>query len=118
MKKILLILFYVMFNSVSAQSLNYLEEITINTNEGIIIKAPKSAADLSIENLSNEKVSLISSLKVPNYIMQKSLFSYVLPKKGYLYIFNYSSLDIIIRVKIESKRKFVIRKTKYIDNNQ
>lgn len=118
MKKIFLIIVYLMFNSLYAQSLKYLEEITLESNEGIMIKAPKSASDLSIENLSDEKASIISSLKVPNYITQKSLFSYMLPKKGSIYIFNNNISEIVLRIGIESKKKIVIKKTNYIDNNQ
>lgn len=84
MKNIFLLLFSVIFYSCNYNQFvsNHKDkEITINSNDAIMIYTHKSATFLEIQNLSDQKISLNSSLKVPEFILPKSLFTYTIHKK-------------------------------------
>ncbi|AKK72566.1 hypothetical protein OK18_07940 [Chryseobacterium gallinarum] len=112
MKSLFVAIFFLILDNFCCQSVKYLQNVIIPSHEGMLIRAPKSAAHMQIKNLSFEKVVLNSPLKVPDYILSKSEFSYVLPKKGYIYFYNYSASDITIQLDIESKKQFIIEKLK------
>lgn len=89
-------------------------------NATIILKAKeilkfdfyKSSANLTIENLSDSEISILSNLKTKNFIKPSSIFKYRVPKKGKMEFFNPHNKCIQMKYLIVSKSEFKMKITK------
>ncbi|MBD3905878.1 hypothetical protein NAL32_15235 [Chryseobacterium sp. Ch-15] len=82
--------------------------ITIAPNESITINKVKAPVTLEIKNLSDEKISLVSVLDIPNEISGKSEFKYRLPKKGTLKLENRNTKSVSIYLHYSSSQAIIV----------
>jgi hypothetical protein len=82
--------------------------MTIAPNDSIIINKVKAPATLSIKNLSNENVELVSELSMQKKIEALSDFSYRLPKKGQLILFNSNAKPVSVNLHYSSNKSIMI----------
>ncbi|WP_312083679.1 hypothetical protein [Epilithonimonas hominis] len=82
--------------------------MTIESGDSIIINKVKSPVTLSIKNLSNEKVELVSELKMQKNIEAQSEFNYRLPKRNHLILVNPNAEPISIHLHYASSKPILI----------
>lgn len=82
--------------------------MTIDSGDSIIINKVKSPATLSIKNLSNGKVELISELSMQKNLEALSEFNYRLPKKANLILVNPNAEPISIHLHYASSKPILI----------
>jgi len=82
--------------------------MTIASGDSIIINKIKAPATLSIKNLSNEKVELVSELSMQKKIDSQSEFNYRLPKKSNLILVNPNAESVSIHLHYASNKPIFI----------
>lgn len=82
--------------------------MTIAPNESITINKVKAPVTLEIENLSDEKIALVSELKIPSEILGKSEFRYRLPKKSSLMLENRNTKPVSIYLHYYSSQPIIV----------
>ncbi|MEG1590762.1 MULTISPECIES: hypothetical protein [unclassified Chryseobacterium] len=82
--------------------------MTIAPNESITINKVKAPVTLEIENLSDEKIALVSELKIPSEILSKSEFKYRLPKKSSLKLENRNTKPVSIYLHYYSSQPIIV----------
>lgn len=82
--------------------------MTISPNESINIDKVKEPATIEIENLSDEKIALVSELKIPSEISGKSEFKYRLPKKSSLKLENRNAKPVSIYLHYYSSQPIIV----------
>ena len=82
--------------------------ITIAPNESINIHKVKAPVTLEIKNLSDEKIALVSELKIPSEILGKSEFKYRLPKKSSLKLENRNTKPVSIYLHYYSSQAIIV----------
>lgn len=82
--------------------------MTIAPNESITINKVKAPVTLEIENLSDEKIALVSELKIPSEILGKSEFKYRLPKKSSLKLENRNTKSVSIYLHYYSSQPIIV----------
>ncbi len=82
--------------------------ITIVPNESINIHKVKAPVTLEIKNLSDEKIALVSELKIPSEILGKSEFKYRLPKKSTLKLENRNTVPVSIYLHYYSSQAIIV----------
>lgn len=82
--------------------------MTIAPNESITINKVKAPVTLEIKNLSDEKINLVSDIKVPAEISGKSELKYRLPKKSSLKLENKNATSVSIYLHYYSSKSIFI----------
>lgn len=82
--------------------------ITIAPSESININKVKAPVTLEIKNLSDEKITLVSELKIPSEILGKSEFKYKLPKKSTLKLENRNTVPVSIYLHYYSSQPIIV----------
>jgi len=82
--------------------------ITIAPKESFDIDKVKAPVTLEIKNLSDEKITLVSTLDVPNEITAKSEFKYRLPKKAILRLENRNTTPVSIYLHYSSSKSIIV----------
>ncbi|MFY1046093.1 hypothetical protein [Chryseobacterium sp. GP-SGM7] len=84
------------------------KKLTIASGDSLTISTVKSPASLSIKNLSDEKVELVSELKMQKNIETQSEFNYRLPKKSNLIVVNPNAEAVSIHLHYVSSKPILI----------
>lgn len=109
MKKLILILILISIVScVGKHRVDVWKTMTIASGDSIIINKVKSPATLSIKNLSNEKVELVSELSMQKNIEAHSEFNYRLPKKSNLILVNPNAETVSIHLHYSSNKPILV----------
>lgn len=109
MKKILVIIILISTVScIGTHKVDVWKTMTIASGDSIIINKVKAPATLSIKNLSNEKVELVSELSMQKKIDARSEFNYRLPKKSHLILVNPNAQPISIHLHYASSKPILI----------
>lgn len=109
MKKLILILILISTVScIGTRKVDVWKTVTIASGDSIIINKVKAPAALSIKNLSNEKVELVSKLSMQKNIEALSEFNYRLPKKSNLILANPNAEPVSIHLHYVSSKPIVI----------
>ncbi len=83
--------------------------IILKVNETLEFDFCKSTAHITIKNLSDSEIIIISDLKTNGILKPYSIFKYQVPKKGTMRFFNDHNKSVEINYWIESKREFKIK---------
>ncbi|REC56007.1 hypothetical protein DRF62_05130 [Chryseobacterium piscium] len=108
MKNIILVLSFILMQSFGNQRVDVWKTITIAPNESINIHKVKAPVTLEIKNLSDEKIALVSELKIPSEILGKSEFKYRLPKKSTLKLENRNTVPVSIYLHYYSSQAIIV----------
>ena len=109
MKKLMLILILIStLSCIGKHRVDVWKTMTIDSGGSIIINQVKSPATLSIKNLSNEKLELVSELKMQENIEAHSEFNYRLPKRNHLILVNPNAEPISIHLHYASSKPILI----------
>lgn len=108
MKNIILLLSFVFMQSFGNHRVDVWKTITIAPNESINIHKVKAPVTLEIKNLSDEKIALVSELKIPSEILGKSEFKYRLPKKSTLKLENRNTVPVSIYLHYYSSQAIIV----------
>ncbi|WP_426475359.1 hypothetical protein [Chryseobacterium balustinum] len=108
MKNIILLLSFIFMQSFGNHRVDVWKTITIAPNESINIHKVKAPVTLEIKNLSDEKIALVSELKIPSEILGKSEFKYRLPKKSTLKLENRNTVPVSIYLHYYSSQAIIV----------
>jgi len=108
MKNIVLLLSFILMQSLGNHRVDVWKTITIAPNESININKVKAPVTLEIKNLSDEKIALVSELKTPSEILGKSEFKYRLPKKSTLKLENRNTVPVSIYLHYYSSQAIIV----------
>lgn len=108
MKNIILLLSFIFMQSFGNHRVDVWKRITIAPNESININKVKAPVTLEIKNLSDEKIALVSELKIPSEILGKSEFKYRLPKKSSLKLENRNAKPVSIYLHYYSSQPIIV----------
>ncbi|AZA62067.1 hypothetical protein [Chryseobacterium indoltheticum] len=108
MKNIILLLSFIFMQSFANHRVDVWKTITIAPNESININKVKAPVTLEIKNLSDEKIALVSELKIPSEILGKSEFKYRLPKKSTLKLENRNTVPVSIYLHYYSSQAIIV----------
>ncbi|UQB67542.1 hypothetical protein [Epilithonimonas zeae] len=109
MKKLILIL--ILISTVSCignHRVDVWKTLTIASGDSIIINKVKSPATLSIKNISDKEVEMVSELKMQKSISANSEFTYRLPKKSNLILKNKNAEMVSIHLHYSSNKPILI----------
>lgn len=109
MKKLILILILISTVScIGKHRVDVWKTMTIVSGDSIIINKVKSPATLSIKNLSDKEVELVSKLTMQKSIEAQSEFNYRLPKKSNLILVNANAEPVSIHLHYSSSKPILI----------
>ena len=97
-----------MYSCIGQHKVDVWTTMTMASGDSIIINKVKAPATLSIKNLSNEKVELVSELTMQKNIEALSEFNYRLPKKSHLILVNPNAEAVSIHLHYASSKPILI----------
>lgn len=96
------------YSCIHSHRVDVWKTMTIAPKESIDISQVKAPVTLEIKNLSEEKITLVSALNMPDEISGKSDFKYRLPKKATLKLENRNTHPISIYFHYYSSHPIVV----------
>ena len=108
MKNIILLFSFILMQSFGNHRVDVWKTVTIAPNGSININKVKAPVTLEIKNLSDEKITLVSELKIPSEILGKSEFKYRLPKKSTLKLENRNTVPVSIYLHYYSSQAIIV----------
>lgn len=109
MKKIIIISILAFLTScIGKHRVDVWKTMTMAPGDSLVINKIKAPATLEIKNLSDEKVELISELKISKKLDGKSILNYRLPKKSSLILLNPNAESISIHLHYASSKPILI----------
>ena len=82
--------------------------LVIAPGDRLIINEVKAPVTIEIKNLSEEKINLISKLRMPKSIISQCEFTYRLPKKAGFIIENRNTVPVSIHLHYYSSKSIFI----------
>lgn len=107
-KSIFIIILISTVSCIGTHKVDVWKTMTIASGDSIIVNKVQAPATLSIKNLSNKNVELVSELSMQKNIEARSEFNYRLPKKSNLILINPNAEPVSIHLHYASSKPILI----------